>query len=275
MQWFKFYPKDFLDDEDVKAMDYEALGLYITMLCHCWTNDSMPSDIKKMCRIFNVSAHRFKKLWPQLSGKFFEKDMRFFNARILSEKSYLEKDFKEKSDIGRDNANKRWHPHDKPNADGITSAMQEPEPDIEVDIDIKPIVNSKKQPEKKPSVNNRPLKTNNPKLAHDVGNILKPYKELLSSQSSVDTPKAKRLVKTLTSHRELNLSYEKVLGLIIQAREAEDISNRMGYCIKILTDPKYAVGDGYLDEAKRIIRKWTAEATSDKVKDLIPDMEAE
>jgi uncharacterized protein YdaU (DUF1376 family) len=133
MQWFKFYPKDFLDDEAVKAMDYEAKGLYIEMLCHCWTNESMPADTKKLARIFNLSNHKFNKLWDQVKEKFFEENLRFFNNRILREKKHLEKDFKQKSDSGRKGAKSRWQRHSGANGDAIETPMQDTDTDIEID----------------------------------------------------------------------------------------------------------------------------------------------
>ncbi len=134
-QWFKFYPKDFMDDEEVKSMDYEAIGLYWVMLCHCWTNDSMPSDHKKLQRIFKVSSHKFKKLWIQINEKFFEKDSRYFNKRILEEKNNLEKDFRKKSDSGSKGADSRWHRHKDEYGDAIGDAIISPMQDTDTDID--------------------------------------------------------------------------------------------------------------------------------------------
>ena len=51
---FQFFPRDFISDERVMVMDMAQRGIYITLLCFCWTEGSIPADPKavlKLCRI--------------------------------------------------------------------------------------------------------------------------------------------------------------------------------------------------------------------------------
>src|SRR5438128_12420661 len=45
---FQFYPKDFTSDEQQAAMSIAECGIYIRLLCACWTNGSIPADISRL-----------------------------------------------------------------------------------------------------------------------------------------------------------------------------------------------------------------------------------
>ncbi len=48
---FQFYPSDFLSDENVISMTFEERGIYITLLCSCWIQGSIPADPDKIKRL--------------------------------------------------------------------------------------------------------------------------------------------------------------------------------------------------------------------------------
>jgi len=48
---FQFYPGDFLSDENVISMTFEERGIYITLLCSCWIQGSIPADPDKIMRL--------------------------------------------------------------------------------------------------------------------------------------------------------------------------------------------------------------------------------
>lgn len=133
LPWFKFNPLQILDDECVKAMSNEAFGIYIKMICHCWTQDSMPVDHVRMAAIFGVSKHKFKVIWPQVKEKFFEDNERFFNDLIFAQKKSLEKDFQQNSENGKKGANIRWGGHKKANSPPNGQTMQDIDKDIDKD----------------------------------------------------------------------------------------------------------------------------------------------
>lgn len=133
--WFKFNPNDFLNDGTVKMMSYEARGLYITIICQCWFEDSIPSDPDHIIKMFNLTKHKFKTLWPQMSDKFFEENGKLFNRRVFKEKKDFEIHLQQKRDSGRKGAEKRWQTHKSANGKSI----QDKDSDKDIDSDKKKI----------------------------------------------------------------------------------------------------------------------------------------
>ncbi len=67
---FQFYPKDFLADSHVMAMRLPERGAYITLLCSCWIDGSLPMDLDALARRCQVSPAVFARLWPALEPCF-------------------------------------------------------------------------------------------------------------------------------------------------------------------------------------------------------------
>ncbi len=67
---FQFYPKDFLTDGHVMPMTLAERGAYITLLCLCWLDGGVPSDMSALARRCHVSTAAFTKLWPALEPCF-------------------------------------------------------------------------------------------------------------------------------------------------------------------------------------------------------------
>lgn len=67
---FQFYPTDFLGDPNVIVMSLAERGAYITLLCVCWQQKSLPSDRGKLARLCGVPPTTFQKLWPALEPCF-------------------------------------------------------------------------------------------------------------------------------------------------------------------------------------------------------------
>ena len=61
---FQFYPKDFLTDSHVVAMTLAERGAYITLLCLCWLDRSLPVEMGALARLCGVSSAAFTRLWP-------------------------------------------------------------------------------------------------------------------------------------------------------------------------------------------------------------------
>ena len=68
---FQFYPKDFLTDERVRLMSHTERGIYITLLCMCWLEGSLPSDVHNLAKLVEVPIGRFQKLWDGHLSKCF------------------------------------------------------------------------------------------------------------------------------------------------------------------------------------------------------------
>lgn len=121
---FQFYPKEFLMDGNVAAMSLQERGAYITLLCICWQEKSLPIDLGRLANIVGLPLKAFKKLWPSLSACFIQHGDRFLHPRLEKEREKQTK-FSERQSAA---ANARHH---KPEASrGIATAHAEvmPEP---------------------------------------------------------------------------------------------------------------------------------------------------
>lgn len=67
---FQFYPADFLSDVNVVAMSLQERGAYITLLCFCWIQGSLPQDVGRLARLCGVPFSSFRKIWPALEPCF-------------------------------------------------------------------------------------------------------------------------------------------------------------------------------------------------------------
>src|SRR5215467_11293348 len=67
---FQLYAKEFLQDEAVIAMQLDAVGAYIILLCHQWNEGSIPADAAVQARICRTTIDRMQEIWPQISAKF-------------------------------------------------------------------------------------------------------------------------------------------------------------------------------------------------------------
>jgi uncharacterized protein YdaU (DUF1376 family) len=69
-EWFRFFPADFIEDEDVVSMDLQERGAYITLLCRQWKNGSIPSDIPSLARMLKVTQAEMERMWAGLGHCF-------------------------------------------------------------------------------------------------------------------------------------------------------------------------------------------------------------
>lgn len=107
-EWYKKYPKDFYDDEDVKLMELQHIGLYNVLLDHAWTNGSIPDNHEELAKIAHVPRATIGKLWPLVGRKFLPSGNpgRLVNPRQEEErKDALEQSEKNKR-VGNANASK-------------------------------------------------------------------------------------------------------------------------------------------------------------------------
>ena len=120
---FQFYPRDFLGDANVAVMTLQERGAYITLLCHCWTEGSLPADNAKLARLCGVSPPAMKKLWDAL-GPCFRTDT-VSPGRLVQPR--LEREREKQADFRRrqsDAATKRWHRPGTSQNDAVASDGQ-------------------------------------------------------------------------------------------------------------------------------------------------------
>lgn len=83
---FQFYPKDFLMDGNVSGMSLQERGAYITLLCICWLEGSLPADVGRLANIVGTPRKAFAKFWPAISVCFQEQGDRLLHGRLELER---------------------------------------------------------------------------------------------------------------------------------------------------------------------------------------------
>lgn len=98
---FQFYPKDFLTDGRVQTMSLAERGAYITLLCICWLEQSLPDDEVRLARIVGLPLASFRKLWPAVRQCFTLTGDAFIHKRLDMEREKQDAFRRRQSDKGR------------------------------------------------------------------------------------------------------------------------------------------------------------------------------
>lgn len=98
---FQFYPKEFLMDGNVAGMSLQERGAYITLICVCWQEGTLPVDPKRLANMVGVPFRQFNNLWPALSVCFRETEGRLVHPRLEKEREKQENYRRRQSDKGR------------------------------------------------------------------------------------------------------------------------------------------------------------------------------
>ncbi len=89
LDWFKFYPSDFLTSPTVMMMPPAARGCYITLLSHCWLNakngGGIPGKLEYILSVCNCTEKEWNSVKDLVLAKFDKKDGQLFNPRIMTE----------------------------------------------------------------------------------------------------------------------------------------------------------------------------------------------
>lgn len=104
---FQFYPSDFLTDENVVLMSLSERGAYITLICYCWKEGSIPNDLKLLARLCGGNASEMQEIWDGIKNCFIPSENdpnRLVHPRLIAEENKQ----KEYSAKQRENAKKRW-----------------------------------------------------------------------------------------------------------------------------------------------------------------------
>lgn len=104
---FQFYPKDFLADIHVAAMTLAERGAYITLLCLCWREGSLPGEQATLARLCRVTPAVLTRLWPALEPCFKVVDGRLIQPRLERERVKQEAYRTQQSLAGKASAAKR------------------------------------------------------------------------------------------------------------------------------------------------------------------------
>jgi len=85
---FQFYPRDYLSDPNVVAMTNAERGMYMTLLCLCWIDQSIPADPAELARLVGCRQKRFVEVWNlRLQRCFSRRD----DGRLIQKRLELER----------------------------------------------------------------------------------------------------------------------------------------------------------------------------------------
>lgn len=109
---FQFYPKEFLADGNVGGMSLQERGAYITLLCFCWNDGSIPTDPARLATMCSTTAKAFAACWPAVRACFREQNGRFIHPRLERERAKQDEHRERRSDRGVRGAEGRWKKHE-------------------------------------------------------------------------------------------------------------------------------------------------------------------
>ncbi len=108
---FQLYAAEFLADENVVMMSNQQAGCYIKLMCYCWREGSIPSDIDRIARLCSEDSQAMAGLWGGLKACFITSPtdpQRLIHGRLDKER-IKQADFKKKmAEAGTNGAKKRW-----------------------------------------------------------------------------------------------------------------------------------------------------------------------
>jgi uncharacterized protein YdaU (DUF1376 family) len=126
---FQFFPRDFISSPKVDRMPMTERGAYITLLCRCWLDNGLPTDLEELAFYCRMKPAQFKRMWEngRIGQCFHERGGKFHNERLDAERQ------KQKANRQRqsDNAKSGWQrrgtatvmpPHSQHQDSGITRA---------------------------------------------------------------------------------------------------------------------------------------------------------
>lgn len=105
---FQFYPTDLLADENFVLMSLEARGAYITLICYCWLEGSIPADTNRMAKLCGIDGSAMAQLWVELSTCFSSVDGRCINTWLERQRLRQIEYKKDRQEAGKKGAESRW-----------------------------------------------------------------------------------------------------------------------------------------------------------------------
>lgn len=147
---FQFYPKDFLADGNVAGMSLEERGAYITLLCLCWQEGSLPMDVTRLAHMVGTTPRVFARVWPAVQRCFTEHEGQLRHGRLEKERAKQATYRRRQSDAGKASAAARVNhgstavqPSPQPKPKSPISDLQSP---ISSTVPSEPLARGSKRP---------------------------------------------------------------------------------------------------------------------------------
>jgi len=120
---FQFYPRDWLSSESVRVMTATARGAYITLLCVCWLEGSLPTDDALLCKLSDATFNEWGEVREVVLARFFEKNGRLYQRRLETERAKQRRYKRLQSEKGKKSAASRFNR-------GSTVVQPQGQPDV-------------------------------------------------------------------------------------------------------------------------------------------------
>ena len=101
---FQFYVRDWLGNANVRAMTPEARGVYMDLLCYCWQEGHISSDVPTLSRLSGLPLARFRRVWAEIAPRFQLNGNGYRHARLDKERQVQEAHRLRQSERGRKGA---------------------------------------------------------------------------------------------------------------------------------------------------------------------------
>lgn len=113
---FQFYPKQYVADNYVQAMEWDARGMYVHLLCMAWQEippGSIPNDDAVIRRWLNLSRdteddlHIWRRVRPQIMAAWVIRDGRWYQSGLCETWERMQR----RSEASTNNVRKRYDAH--------------------------------------------------------------------------------------------------------------------------------------------------------------------
>ena len=109
---FQFYASDIMADRRYRCMNLSERGLFLSMLCECWVNRSVPADIDNLSKVLGFTKDEVKEALSERVLSFFRLEKgELINTGLAEYRQGLDERKEKQSQGGRRGARAKW---DKP-----------------------------------------------------------------------------------------------------------------------------------------------------------------
>jgi uncharacterized protein YdaU (DUF1376 family) len=124
---FQFYPNDFLTDGNVAGMSLQERGAYITLICICWKERTLPLDISRLANMVGLPRRQFARIWPNIEPCFRQSGALLVHPRLEKEREKQDAFRRRQSDKGKASAANRAATEAQPDGN---HGSTEPQPEV-------------------------------------------------------------------------------------------------------------------------------------------------
>lgn len=112
MPFFPVYAAETLADGRFQGWSLDERGAWMTLLCYCWNDGSIPAGMTALSRLLHVESGEMARLWSAIGDRFVAipgDPSRLTSPRLEDERDKAQTIGRIRSGAGKKGANARWH----------------------------------------------------------------------------------------------------------------------------------------------------------------------